>query len=224
VARRQGRRARAARGRLSPATATVLALMASALAAPAFGAGNGVAAPPPVAIQDGGRLKPLDTFARETARRVAGARPFTGGETVKGRDALDWLLDGLSSTERWQREPILGVAAAGLPAARDRYSFAELVAHDGLAAALRAVQEKRDRGEAPTPVDDEVARLGETLGLVRDVFSGEALRIVPVAEASGTWRSVAGLDDADAPVRDPLAALVDAPARGDRAGVGRPAA
>ena len=42
-----------------------------------------------VAIQDGGRVKPLDTFARESARRVGGARPFTGGETVAGQDAVD---------------------------------------------------------------------------------------------------------------------------------------
>ena len=35
-----------------------------------------------IAIQDGGRVKPLDTFARETARRVSGAVPFTGGESV----------------------------------------------------------------------------------------------------------------------------------------------
>jgi hypothetical protein len=37
-----------------------------------------------IAVQDGGRTKPLDTFARETARRVSGPKPFTGGESVAG--------------------------------------------------------------------------------------------------------------------------------------------
>src|SRR5258708_8262903 len=40
-----------------------------------------------VAIQDGGRSKPLDTFARETARRVAGAKPF-GFQPLKGLHPL----------------------------------------------------------------------------------------------------------------------------------------
>ncbi len=44
-----------------------------------------------LAIQDGGRTKPLDTFAREAARRLTGARAF-GAESVNGLDPIEWLL------------------------------------------------------------------------------------------------------------------------------------
>ena len=37
-----------------------------------------------LAIQDGGRLKPLDSFARAAARRVSGAKPFTGESPSSG--------------------------------------------------------------------------------------------------------------------------------------------
>ena len=87
-------------------------------------------------------MKPLDTFARESARRIAGAKPFTGGETVNGMDAVEWSIGLLSNPERWQREPIVRVAhaelrrAVGLPASRDRFSYEELVAHEGLRSAI----------------------------------------------------------------------------------------
>ncbi|HET6897978.1 MAG TPA: hypothetical protein VFK70_06515, partial [Vicinamibacteria bacterium] len=40
-----------------------------------------------LAVQDGGRVKPLDTFARESARRITGGRAF-GAESVRGLDPV----------------------------------------------------------------------------------------------------------------------------------------
>jgi hypothetical protein len=42
-------------------------------------------------VQDGGRLKPFDSFARETARRVGGARVF-GAESIAGKEPVEWLV------------------------------------------------------------------------------------------------------------------------------------
>jgi len=52
-----------------------------------------------IAIQEGGREKPLDTFARETARRVVGAKPF-GFESVRSLEPTEWVLSMLSSPDR----------------------------------------------------------------------------------------------------------------------------
>src|SRR5262245_24768769 len=65
-----------------------------------------------LAIQDGGRVKPFDTFARETARRI-GARAF-GGETVKKMDPVEWVLAMIADPVRWRAEPIIRVTHAGL--------------------------------------------------------------------------------------------------------------
>ena len=46
-----------------------------------------------LAVQDGGRVKPFDTFARETSRRVTGARAF-GAESVQGREPVEGGEDG----------------------------------------------------------------------------------------------------------------------------------
>jgi ABC-type transport system involved in cytochrome c biogenesis permease subunit len=181
-----------------------------------------------VAVQDGGRVKPLDTFARESARRVTGAKPFTGGERVKGLDAVEWVLAVLARPEQWRREPIVRVAHAGLreevglPSARDRYTFEELASHEGFLQAAGAVFEKARLDVPLTPQEQEIATLHENLTLFSGLLSGEALRIVPVASGEdGAWLSVAGLghagrSDALRRSREATGELVAAYARGDR--------
>ncbi|PYQ01678.1 MAG: cytochrome C biogenesis protein [Acidobacteria bacterium] len=186
-----------------------------------------------IAIQDGGRVKPFDTFARETARRVSGATPFTGGESVKGMDPVEWILSMLSDPQRWRDERIVKVshaglrAAAGLPPKADqRYSFAELTTHAGFLAAADKVHEKlrQDREARLDPVEREISTLYDTLGVMNGIFSGEALRIVPhPTDRNAAWFSLADLDRVDqAPIqriKTLTAALITAYQGGDKASV-----
>jgi cytochrome c-type biogenesis protein CcsB len=225
LARRQGRAALRAHT-LAGASVWVLACVAGLL--PAAGAAAAEAdALREIAIQDGGRVKPLDTFARESARRITGARPFTGGETVAGKDATSWLLSLLADPSAGQQAPVVRVAHADLrarlhlEAARDRYSYAELVADEGLLDAIAAVRGKLERDEPLDPVEEEVATLTDTLTLMRGLLSGAALRVVPVTGSSGAWLSIADLAPdgegaALSALRGRTGDLVAAAARGER--------
>ena len=66
-----------------------------------------------IAIQDGGRAKPLDSFARDLAKRVQGARPF-GLDRVEGLEPTEWVLALLAKPEDWRDRPIIKVTHAGL--------------------------------------------------------------------------------------------------------------
>src|SRR4029453_18763746 len=66
-----------------------------------------------LAVQDGGGIKPFDTFARETARRLTGAKPF-GLERVKGLDPTEWIVAMISDPARWREERMIKVTHAGL--------------------------------------------------------------------------------------------------------------
>jgi ABC-type transport system involved in cytochrome c biogenesis permease subunit len=171
-----------------------------------------------LAIQDGGRTKPLDSFARDLARRVQGARAF----------GLD-RIEGLEPAE-WRDRPMIRVAHAGLraaaalPAGRDRFSLRELLAHEGLRRAVAAVQAKSERDEDLDPVDREVSDLYGTLSTLSGVMSGDALRIVPVhGDPRATWLSLADLAQApgvqEQRARTLVTALVLAYRDGDRDGV-----
>jgi cytochrome c-type biogenesis protein CcsB len=182
-----------------------------------------------IAIQEGGRTKPLDSFARDLAKRVQGARPF-GLDRVQGLEPTEWVLAMLAQPEAWRDQPIIKVTHAGLrdlaslPAGRDRFSLNELVAHEGLRKTFAAVQAKSERGEDLDPVDREVGELYDVLSTMAGVMSGEALRIVPHPDdPKATWFSLADLTTAQAPqaqrVRTLVTALVAAYRDGDRAGV-----
>ena len=169
-----------------------------------------------IAVQDGGRVKPLDTFARELAKRVQGAKPF-GFERVAGLEPVEWLLASLASPERWQAEAIVKVThaglrqAAGLPAGRDRFSLKELAEHEGLRSAAAAVRAKLDRDLELDPVDREVLELENTLAVYQGVTTGESLRVVPHPDdPKAAWFSIADLrseEAADIPQLGRLRAL-----------------
>ena len=82
----------------------ILSLLALSLPTPLL-AGSELAPLRGIAIQTGGRTKPLDTFARETARRVVGAKPF-GLERVQGLEPTEWVLAMLATAAlgrtRWR--------------------------------------------------------------------------------------------------------------------------
>ena len=66
-----------------------------------------------IAIQDGGRAKPLDSFARDLAKRVQGARAF-GLDRIEGLEPTEWLLAMMAAPEKWRDQPIIKVTHAGL--------------------------------------------------------------------------------------------------------------
>jgi cytochrome c-type biogenesis protein CcsB len=211
-------------------------LAAAAIAVLGLGASEARAATPVeplrrIAVQDGGRVKPLDTFARESARRISGARAF-GAESVRGLDPVEWVVAMMADPERWKDAPIVRVshaglrAAGGLSAARDRYSFRELTTHEPFLQAVDAVRTKQEQdSDAPLdPVEREVGDLYSNLILMSEIFSGEALRVVPdpgdARAAWGSWAHLMHAEDA-ATFRTGLLAraLLSAHAAGDAQGV-----
>jgi ABC-type transport system involved in cytochrome c biogenesis permease subunit len=211
---------------------TLLILFLLAPSAPLLAAGPELQPLREIAIQDGGRTKPFDSFARELAKRVQGARAF-GFESVAGLEPAEWVLATLAAPERWKSEPVVRVThaglrqAAGLSTDKDRYSFQELADHKGLQDAVVRVRAKLDRSEDPDPVEREVLELYDTLVTYQGVMSGESLHVVPrPGDAKAAWYSIADLatpQTADVPqvqrVRVLVSALVVAYREGDKAGV-----
>src|ERR1051325_7551244 len=66
-----------------------------------------------LAIQDGGRRKPVDTFARETLIRITGRSSYTD---KAGREwqPNDFLLSAMLETHDWKAEPMVLVSLGAL--------------------------------------------------------------------------------------------------------------
>jgi ABC-type transport system involved in cytochrome c biogenesis permease subunit len=192
-----------------------------------------------IAIQEGGRTKPLDTFARETARRVTGARAF-GAESVKygpglksRMDPVEWLLAMLVDPETWRAESFIRVTHAGLreatnlPDGKDHFSYNELVEHKPFLDAAEKVHAKLrvDQEAKLDPIEREISTLYDTLGVMNGLFSGDAWRMVPHPEdPKATWYSLRELGEVQAPeigrVKTLVYALVATYKDGDRGAMG----
>ena len=139
-----------------------------------------------LAIQDGGRRKPVDTFARESLIRI------TGRSSVRDKNDRIWqpndfVLSALLETHDWRNEPMILVSLGklkeklGLPVEQRRFTFAELSAIPelnrlvGEAHGLRAAEKPLDR------IQSEAMAVGERLALLAHLMDGSAFLIVPAA-------------------------------------------
>jgi cytochrome c-type biogenesis protein CcsB len=146
-----------------------------------------------LAIQDGGRRKPIDTFAKETLIRITGRSTCTDkvGRTWRPND---FVLSALIETHDWKNEPMVLIASGqlveqlGLDKTQRRFSFAQLT---GSAELQRLVTEAQalKRAEKPlTRVQQEALSVSDRLTLLARVTDGRALLIVPApANETDPW-------------------------------------
>ena len=153
-----------------------------------------------LAIQDGGRRKPIDTFARETLIKTTGRSSYTDARGKKWQ-ANDFVLSMLLDTHDWKSEPMILVSLGqlieklGLDKTKRRFSFTQLTSLPelnvlaGEAHALRKAEKPLDR------LQSEVMSVSERLTLFANVMNGSAFLLVPapekddgcLARAAGLW-------------------------------------
>jgi cytochrome c-type biogenesis protein CcsB len=141
-----------------------------------------------LAIQDGGRRKPLDTFAKETLIRITGRSTYTDKAGRKWTPN-DFVLSALLETHDWKNEPMVLVSIGqliehlGLDRTQRRFTFAQLTALPELnrlaneAHALRKAEKPLDRSQ------QEVMSVTERLALFAHVMDGSAFLIVPASKS-----------------------------------------
>ncbi len=146
-------------------------------------------------VQDGGRVKPYDSFSREMLEIVYGKPKF------EGRSATEIVLTWMLSPQAWQNKKIFEIRnhqvldALGLP--RDQRHFAgdEVFASDKFTLMRQELQSKRETKEKLNPYYQAVQRLENQFGIFQEIAGGRLLRVLP-SKDSETWVSVADLPEA----------------------------
>jgi len=186
-----------------------------------------------LAIQDGGRRKPVDTFARETLIKITGRSTYTSG--AKTWQATDFILSMLLDTHDWKKEPMILVSLGdlrqrlGLPEQQRQFSFTQLTALPELNAlanqahALRKAEKPLDR------VQNEVMSVTERLSLFARVMDGSAFLLAPAPEkATDPWIVPPAFaqyynEQQFVPVQTQLQTMANAYVKGDSFAFGRAA-
>jgi len=139
-----------------------------------------------LAIQDGGRRKPVDTFARETLIKITGRSTYKAG--AKTWQAADFILSMLLDTHDWKTEPMILVSLGelkqrlGLPEQERRFSFAQLTALPELNALAGQAHALRKAEKSLSRLQSEVLSVTERLALFAHVMDGSAFLLAPAPE------------------------------------------
>src|SRR5437870_9627370 len=135
-----------------------------------------------LAIQDGGRRKPMDTFAKETLIRITG-RSTHADKTGKKWRPNDFVLSALVEPHDWKNEPMVLISSGqlteqlGLDKTQRRFSFSELTGSAGLQRLVTEAQALK-RAEKPlTRVQQEALSVSDRLTLLVHIMDGSAIII-----------------------------------------------
>ncbi|MFL6530000.1 MAG: cytochrome c biogenesis protein, partial [Chthoniobacterales bacterium] len=187
-----------------------------------------------LAIQDGGRRKPIDTFAREALIKITGRSTYTtpGGKTWQPND---FLLSALLETRDWKQEPMILVSLGqlieqlGLDKTKRRFTFIELTGNAELNRLATQAHEMQ-RAEKPlSRVQSEARNVSERLTLLNRIMDGSAFLIVPAAEkVTDQWVVPPAFgnyykEPQFAPVQTQVQSLADAYLKADSFGFSRSA-
>jgi cytochrome c-type biogenesis protein CcsB len=179
-----------------------------------------------LAIQDGGRRKPVDTFAKEVLIRITGRSTYTDNTGRKWRPN-DFILSALIETRDWKNEPIVLVSSGqlvemlGFDKTQRRFSFAQLT---GSAELQRLATEARALKRAEKPlnrIQQEALSVSDRLTLLAHVMDGSALTIVPApASETDPWVDPSGWsryysEEQVAPVQTQLQTVANSYVQGD---------
>ena len=147
-----------------------------------------------LAVQDEGRVKPLDTFARESLLRLTGGSFLgmavykdTKGKVWQPNDFLISVLISDPEVHDWKKEPLVLVGyrpliqKLGLDATRKRFSVEELASAPALEAMARDIRALRSREADPqlSREQQEVENINGRLVFFKGLLSGESFLVVP---------------------------------------------
>lgn len=145
-------------------------------------------------VQDGGRIKPFDSFAREQLEVVYGKPKF------EGRLAYEVILTWMLTPEAWQEKEIFQVQNLDvkkrlkLSADQKRFKGDQIFSNEAFRGLIGELNEKRESKEKLTPYYQALQRLENQYFVFTEIAAGRMLKIMPNPQ-SDTWISVAELPE-----------------------------
>jgi cytochrome c-type biogenesis protein CcsB len=143
-----------------------------------------------IPVQDGGRVMPLEGYARRLAAQITGRQQWSGGrgpEMYSGRSPVQLFCDLSFTGDGVIRKPLIGLEnkpfkqKVGLDAEQKFFSAAEIGSCKGINDLLRAHDAARDRDPQASPNRDErrAIELFEAANRIAGMASGESIAMVP---------------------------------------------
>lgn len=149
-------------------------------------------------VQDAGRIKPFDTFAKETLELIYGKKTYKLKDGAPGVAAHWIVLTWMLSPESWVNRPLFEVKhheileKLKLPIEKKHFTGEELFKSENFSNLMQELQNKREAKEKLTPYFQAIQRIENQFFVFSEMASGQLLKIYPLPSQSA-WLSVADL-------------------------------
>ncbi|MBI4864323.1 MAG: cytochrome c biogenesis protein CcsA [Candidatus Riflebacteria bacterium] len=144
-------------------------------------------------ILDGGRVKPVDTFCRETVLAVFDEELF------EGMDPVETVVSLAFRPERWRDKKLIAISyrphrkTLGLLPREGVVSYAELMKNKAFLKLVEELEHPGHDGKEDGESRRESGRLYSRVSTIDALFNHKAFRIVPVAgQPDAPWSSPVG--------------------------------
>ena len=147
-------------------------------------------------VQDAGRIKPFDTFAKETLALVYGKKAYKSKDDATPVDAQWVVLTWMLSPESWANRPLFEVTyrqvvdKLELDPNKKLFSGEELFKAKNFTNLMQELQNKRESKEKLTPYFQAIQRIENQFFIFQEMASGRLLKVYPVP-GQDKWLSVA---------------------------------
>lgn len=155
-----------------------------------------------IAVQENGRLKPLDSFSREALQLIYGRQTFAKEDAPGGKlTAIDVVMIWLIQPTAWENSPIFEIAyselktSLKLPVERKHFSYSEILGSERLPTLMQELQSRREAKEKLDPFFQAVQRMESQLFTFREIVNGNLLHILPPTEGT-SWVTVSQFQEA----------------------------
>lgn len=150
-------------------------------------------------VQDGGRVKPYNSFARETLEMIYGKTSF------EGRPASEIIFTWMLAPQNWQGKKIFEVRNhqvlknLSMPEDQRYFSGDELFAGEKFQLLRQELAAKRETREKLDPYFQAVQRLENQFFTFQELAAGRLMKVIPPKEGDA-WISVADMPEHLQPV------------------------
>lgn len=150
-------------------------------------------------VQDSGRIKPYDSFARETLELIYGKGSFKRDpQGTQKEPAYLIVLSFILAPESWVDIPLFEIkhldikAKLGLSADQNHFKGTEIFEKIEFQNLMQELMDQRQSKEKMTPYFQALQRLENQMFVFREMSAGRLLKVVPSKESS-SWLSVSQL-------------------------------
>lgn len=144
-------------------------------------------------VQDNGRIKPFDSFARESLQLIYGKQTF------KKKLAVEIVFTWMLLPDAWKKQKIVQVRHNGLRKALNLgeeiyHSLEELMSNRRLGILFQELRSKQEREEKLNSYFQAVNTLNNQILVFHGISQGTLVKIWP-SKKSKTWSSVSELEN-----------------------------